>query len=68
MQTIRQTNAKKVKKNKKKLDMGLTPMIAWHEGRLARRELAIINREPLCKAACPPVCVYDSRLPFVKKG
>lgn len=40
MQTISKKN---VKKSKKKLDMGLTPMIAWHEGRMVRRELAIIT-------------------------
>ena len=37
--------------------MGLTPMIAWHEGRLARRELAIMPLcPPVCDPVCPPVC------------
>lgn len=37
--------------------MGLTPMIAWHEGRLARRELAIMPLcLPVCDPVCPPVC------------
>ena len=40
MLTISKKNVKKIKK---KLDLGLTPMIAWREGRLVRRELAIIN-------------------------